>query len=193
MAAMAAMAMPDLIARVNIPCVGLGYSGYWKDERELARFMAHLPHRLQSYGAITLRCSPSTFDANGPSERPPPVPAAGRALVPCRHVLACAQSLCAPSARPRAARPAAAPRAPRAPRALRRAQHWWGCGAVVSATAVQVLDAATLASLGYVARTVSASVTQLLRMQVEVECCITHVTVRRRRLRGSARSASWRR
>jgi hypothetical protein len=43
---------------------------------------------------------------------------------------------------------------------------------------VQVVDAKTHASLGYIARTVSVSVAQLLALQdaVRIECCITHTT-----------------
>jgi hypothetical protein len=47
-------------------------------------------------------------------------------------------------------------------------------------TGVQVVDAKTHTSLGYVARTVSASVAQLMDLQglVRIACCITHTTVR---------------
>lgn len=55
----------DVIARTNIPCVGLGYSGYWASQRELAQFMAHLPDRFSEYGSVYLRRSPNKFDGNG--------------------------------------------------------------------------------------------------------------------------------
>lgn len=55
----------DLVSRLNVPCVGLTYSGYWHDNADLARFTASVPPQLMKYGAITIRCAPNKFDARG--------------------------------------------------------------------------------------------------------------------------------
>jgi hypothetical protein len=55
-----------VLARANIPCVGLGYSGYWRSDRELQRFLANLPQCWTYYGSVYLRRAPNEFDSHGP-------------------------------------------------------------------------------------------------------------------------------
>jgi hypothetical protein len=55
----------SIIARANIPCVGLGYSGYWSSDSELQQFLANLPQRWTCYGSVYLRRAFSKFDSHG--------------------------------------------------------------------------------------------------------------------------------
>ena len=55
----------ELAARTNVPCVGMIYTGLWRDRLDLENFLTDIPPRFKVYGSILLRRAPNKFDDNG--------------------------------------------------------------------------------------------------------------------------------
>lgn len=55
----------SVVAKANVPCVGLLYSGYWVDEDDLDKFVAEIPPHLQRPDGINFRRAPNEHDDNG--------------------------------------------------------------------------------------------------------------------------------
>jgi|GEM_PF-5636758 len=58
-----------VVAKANVPCVGLLYSGYWVDDADLDAFVLDIPAHLRRNGGINLRLAPNEHDENGAARR----------------------------------------------------------------------------------------------------------------------------